>query len=123
CGSGAGHGRTAALRESRAMSKSGALPSNRRALLFVVLVAMAAATWLIVAALRRPAPPAAPAVTATPVTTATAHRGPIERTVSIMGTVRWQTETQLAARIPARVLTVAVHEGDRVRRSQLLVQL
>lgn len=63
------------------------------------------------------------ATLATPVTTATAHRGTITRTVSTVGVIQAHSETQLSARAPARVLAVRVHEGDRVRRGQLLARL
>jgi HlyD family secretion protein len=68
-----------------------------------------------------PAPATKPS--ATPVIAVPAWRGTIVRTVPIAGTVRAATEVQLAARLPARVLTVPVREGDRVRQGALLVQL
>ena len=41
----------------------------------------------------------------------------------VPGTVRAKTSTILASRIPGQVLSVAVHEGDRVRRNQMLVEI
>jgi RND family efflux transporter MFP subunit len=43
--------------------------------------------------------------------------------VPIAGVIRAERETQLAARMPARILDVTVREGDRVRPGQLLVRL
>ena len=54
-------------------------------------------------AANRPAQSIRPAVLGTPVVTATAGRGTIERTVTIGGIIRAASETQLGARMPARV--------------------
>jgi RND family efflux transporter MFP subunit len=91
----------------------------------VLLVALAAAVAvaIVLTTGRRPAPSAPPAVIVTPVVTAPVRVGTITRTVPIAGTIRAQTETQLAARMAARVLDVPVREGDRVSRGELLVRL
>src|SRR3954454_7192257 len=97
-------------------------PVIRNAILAALALAVLAAVALMLAA-ERPAQPARPAPLVTPVVTAPVRRGSIERTVTVAGVIRAGTETQLAARAPARVLSVPMHEGDRVRRGELLVQL
>jgi HlyD family secretion protein len=58
-----------------------------------------------------------------PVSTVVAQRGTITRSEPVAGVIRAATETQLASRLPARILAVTVHEGERVHRGQLLVLL
>src|SRR3989442_9408137 len=106
--------------ESRARTR----PFRYRVVLVLVLVLMLVLVLVLV--LFRPRTPEAgtrPAVVVTPVVTAPVRVGTIVRTVSIAGVIRARTETQLAARLAARVLEVPVREGDRVSRGELLVRL
>ena len=91
----------------------------------LVLLALAAALIYFIASFtqRRTSPAAAPADPATRVLTTLARRGSISRTVSIAGRIRAGTETQLAARMPARIVAVRVREGDHVSRGELLARL
>src|SRR5215212_1240448 len=106
------------------MTKGPRLLATRLGALLLVLGGIAViAAWLSRAGNSSAPVATGPAEPATPVVTTTARRGPITHTVPISGVIRAESETQLAARMPARVVAVPVREGDRVRRGQLLVRL
>src|SRR5439155_12111764 len=99
------------------MTKGHRLSATRLGALLLLLGGIAVIAALLGRTGKSPAPlVSGPAEPATPVVTTTARRGPITRTVPIAGVIRAESETQLAARMPARVLAVPVREGDRVRR-------
>ena len=79
------------------------------ALLFVVAVVG------ITAAALRPRPPPPIAITA-----ATARRGPITRLVTAAGKLQAATEVKLSANVSGDLLELDAHEGDRVKRGQVL---
>lgn len=79
------------------------------ALLFVLAVA-----GITVAALRpRPPPPIA-------ITAATARRGPITRLVTAAGKLQAATEVKLSANVSGDLLELDAHEGDLVKKGQVL---
>lgn len=57
-----------------------------------------------------------------PVQTASVERGTIARRVAVTGNIVALQDVSLAARVSARVTSVTVREGDRVRAGQVLVQ-
>ncbi|MBA4178241.1 MAG: efflux RND transporter periplasmic adaptor subunit [Leptothrix sp. (in: Bacteria)] len=96
------------------MTQTPARRRLRRGLILVVLLALAAALfwWL-----GRPKP--------LPVLVATVARGQVEATVANTraGTVEACQRTRLSTIAGGRIATLAVKEGDRVRKGQLLMQL
>ena len=70
----------------------------------------------------RAAPPAEPAP-AVPVRTAPVERGPVARPVRAPGTVAAKDERNLAFKVGGLIARVAVQEGDRVRRGEVLAAL
>lgn len=54
---------------------------------------------------------------------ATVTTGNVPETQEVVGTVRARTSAVVSARIPGTVSVLRVHEGDRVRKGQLLAQL
>jgi len=84
-------------------------PKRILAALFVVAVAA-----LTVASLR-PRPPVP-----LKIQLVTARRGPITRVVTAAGKLQAATEVKLSANISGDLLELAAHEGDRVRKGQVL---
>ncbi|HVA71653.1 MAG TPA: efflux RND transporter periplasmic adaptor subunit [Candidatus Limnocylindrales bacterium] len=90
-------------------------------------VVRAGLLWIVVAALAgcggsapaRPSPPE----TVSGLHVETLQQQSIPNNVEAPGTVIAVRSAQVAARVMGTVLEVTVHEGDRVRRGQLLVQL
>jgi membrane fusion protein, multidrug efflux system len=68
------------------------------------------------------AAPAAPEA-AVPVRTAPVDLGPVERPIRAAGTVAAKDEWDLSFQVGGRLAQVAVHEGERVRRGQVLARL
>ncbi len=66
---------------------------------------------------------AAPSVTVRGVTTEQVTSGPLADRMEAVGTVTSRNAAQIAARIPGTVATLAIREGDRVRKGQLLLTL
>lgn len=60
---------------------------------------------------------------AVPVRTAPVDLGPVERPIRAAGTVAAKDEWDLAFQVGGRLAQVTVHEGERVRRGQVLARL
>ncbi len=58
-----------------------------------------------------------------PVTIATVTRGEIVQTLDAIGVLRAEQQVNINTKLPARVLTVLVREGDRVGTGTVLIQL
>ncbi len=86
----------------------------RRIVAILFVLAVAAVT---VASLRpRPPPP-------TPVQAVTARRGPITRLVTAAGKLQAATEVKLSANVSGDLLELDAHEGDVVKRGQVLAKI
>jgi HlyD family secretion protein len=81
----------------------------------VVAVLFVVAVVGITAAALRPRPPPPIAITA-----ATARRGPITRLVTAAGKLQAATEVKLSANVSGDLLELDAHEGDRVKKGQVL---
>jgi HlyD family secretion protein len=94
----------------RAEAEDARLSRPRVALVLALLVACAGLVWWLAGRGRR-------------VETAVVNRGTLVRTVVTSGRVEAPERTMLSAEIGGRVVEIAVEEGQRVERGQLLVRL
>jgi HlyD family secretion protein len=83
----------------------------KRIVAVLFLLAVAAVTALSL----RPKPPTPLSIQAT-----TARRGPITRVVTAAGKLQAATEVKLSANVSGDLLALDAHEGDRVRKGQVL---
>jgi multidrug efflux pump subunit AcrA (membrane-fusion protein) len=99
----------------------------KRPLVLLALLAALFLGWRILGSGPQPTGAAAqtkaPAEVAVPVTLVTVARADMRQTYLLTGTLRTDLDVTLGAKIPGRVATVAVREGDRVRPGQVVAQL
>jgi HlyD family secretion protein len=88
---------------------------RKRVLIGVVLVVVAAAAGAVIASRRGPQP--------TTVQSAVVGRADLQSKVTANGKVQAQKKVDISATIAGQITHLAVKEGDRVRKGQLLLQI
>ncbi len=91
--------------------------------LLAVLLALFIGRAMHKRAAERKAEAEATSARALPVQTARVELGDIEATIETSGTIAVREEADVAAKIPGRVASVVVDEGDTVRAGQVVVKL
>lgn len=96
---------------------------SRRLLRLALLAAMTATmtTWTGCSEHRSAPGPAAPVIKGLPLFQV--KESALPDTLEVVGTIRARTSALVSARIPGTVSLLHVHEGDRVRKGQLLARL
>lgn len=90
---------------------------------FPALLGLFAATFLVLGGCREKSPPkpSTGAAVSAPVVAVRAEK--MEETLELSGTVRAVAVSVLSSKIPGRITTISVREGDRVRRGQVLARI
>jgi HlyD family secretion protein len=84
--------------------------------IFAILFLLAVAAVTVLSLRPRPPPPLA-------IQSVTARRGPITRVVTAAGKLQAATEVKLSANISGDLLELNAHEGDHVRKGQVLARI